>query len=127
MSEEELKKQIEKAMIIEAPDDFTSKIMDKIAMEKEVSREKEPYQLPGKNVLIMLLLLFSASMLWGIFTPNGGGELLSLFGRKLAFPPIEFDLKVLIFNKMTTYIIGGLSLFILIDYLLFNKKVYQFH
>lgn len=122
MSDEELKKQLKKAILIKAPEGFTDKIMEGIALEKEDIVAKSPYKIPGKMLLILLAILFSGSIILGLLVPSEDLGIMNNINDYISLDLPKYEYKGLIINKVTAYVLAALFIFLYMDYKFVVKR-----
>lgn len=127
MSDAELKNWIKSTIIEKAPDGFTDRLMEAIALEDKKTQASSTYKLPGKYLLVIMALLLVFSVIVSILNPGDMGEWVN-YSRYLHFDWSGIKFNGLISNHIITYTAAGLFLFLFLDYLFTSKKrFYSIH
>ncbi len=122
MSDAELKNWIESTIIEKAPDGFTDRLMEAIAIEDEKSLAKSGYKLPGKYLLIFMALLLVFSIVVSFINPAEGMSEWANYSHYFQLDWSKLKFNGLISNHLITYTTAGLFLFLFLDYQFTSKK-----
>jgi len=122
MSDAELKNWIKSTIIEKAPDGFTDRLMEAIAIEDEKSIAKSVYKLPGKHLLFFMGFILVFSIVISFITPAEGISEWGNYSHYFQFDWSKIKLSSLVNNRILAYTSAGLFVFIFLDYLFTSKK-----
>lgn len=120
MKDEEIKRELEKHLLLEAPPGFSDRIMESILAEKRDVKQHKTYTMPGKNLLIILSLFFIGSIVWSFSIGVHSESKFSLFLDRIV--PPSLDRINWIFNTLNSYLMVGILLFIVIEIISIRKR-----
>ena len=119
MKDEEIKRELKKHLMVEAPQGFSDRIMESIAAENLVVKQQRDYVMPGKNLLIILLLFFMGSIVWSFMAgTTSDSKIHSLLDR---ISPPSFEQVNWLFNNLNSYLMLGFLLFLIIEIISVRK------
>jgi len=128
MSDAELKNWIESTIIEKAPEGFTDRLMEAIALEDKKTLAASTYKLPGKYLLVFMALLLVFSVIVSVFNPGESLGEWANYSRYLQLDWSGIKFNKVVSNHIITYTAAGLFLFLFLDYLFTSKKrFYSIH
>ena len=122
MKDKEFKSWIEKSMIERAPEGFTDRLMEAIAIENEKLVKAPSYKLPGKYLLFFMGFILIFSVIASLLAPSKGIGEWNNYRHYFQMDWTKMNLNSLINNPIIIYTIVGLFLFLFLDYLFISKK-----
>jgi hypothetical protein len=124
MKENEIKKHVIQGMLETTKDDFSDRLMKEIKGEELAKLSMPSTQLPGRNLIIFLVILFTGSLIWLFNSPHLDLIYLNAVTDFLHLDTIHIKVPHIKYSTSSIYIVVGMFLFLWLDILIFSKKSY---